>query len=278
MSCKQFIAAGAVIGTLVSATAHASMVWSLGSSNGGSASTWVTQRNYSTGGVDLAATAWANTGGADGGAGAVPADQQTIQSAYLGWWSGNGLGVGNADAGTASSKDQNEGNNPEHATDNNQRYDSILLSFTEAVKLETLKLGWFNTDSDVSVLAYTGSASPLPLAGLKYQSLTSNGWSLIGHHSNVGSTDPVSINAAGIVSSFWLIGAFNPLVGAAQSWTVGNDYVKLAAVSGSTVPTPPAGVPEPGSLTLAALALGLIALTGSRRPGALDFGPLNRTA
>jgi hypothetical protein len=243
------------------------MDWSFASSSGNSTGgSWGNQRSWTSDGVTVTATAWANTGGIDA---SVAANQQVIQSAYLGWWGGSGMGVENRDRGSRSYNDQNEGDtwNGEHAMDNNQRYDTVLLSFSEAVKLESLKLGWLANDSDMTVLAYTGAAEGAPLAGMQYQGLLASGWELIGHYANLTANVDKLINPDSVVSSFWLIGAFNPLVGGTtpHGAGAGNDYVKLAAVGASTVPPPPGNVPEPGSLVLAALGVsGLLRMR--RRP------------
>jgi len=267
---RRWIAAAAILSACLSATgAHASMDWHFASSSGNSTGTsWGNQRSWTSDGVTVTATAWANTGGSDA---SVSADQQVIRSAYLGWWGGSGLGVTNRDGGNQSYKDQHEGDAQygEHATDNNQRYDTVLLSFSEAVKLESLKLGWLANDSDMTVLAYTGAADGAPLAGLQYQGLLASGWELIGHYANLTTNVDKLINPDNVVSSFWLIGAFNPLVGGTtpNDAGAGNDYVKLAAVGASRAPTPPQGnVPEPGSLILA--ALGISGLLRMRRRAA----------
>lgn len=239
------------------------------------ASTTWTLTGTPTAGVSVAA--YANTGGtnnatnhADNGA------LQRIKAATLHSYSG-GLGVTNADSCTSGSFcDKYEGRNPEHAIDNQQRYDSVLLTFAAPVQLTEVKLGWMYNDSDITVLAYTGSgtvnitgAGTKNFVGLKYADLLSTtvnaGWTAIGHYANVGTTTAKAINNVGVpvVSSYWLIGAYNPLAltpsanpGGAVNFDPGRyDYVKLASVIGILA------VPEPGSIALVGLALvGLIAM------------------
>lgn len=203
-------------------------------------------------------SAFANTGGSNNSANAANNGAlQTIQNAS---WNTSYAGIANADAcGSGSYCDLNEGTTPEHAIDNNQRYDMALLNFGSAVKLTDLKLGWASGDSDVTVMAYTG-ADPFSVAGKltgkTYNQLVGLGWASIGNYSDLGTTTAKSINAGGVYSSYWLIGAYNPLAnpggGAVTipSFGSASDYVKLASVSGVTQQ-----VPEPASLALFGLAL-----------------------
>lgn len=233
--------------------------------------TW-TVTGAPTAGVSV--SGYANTGNAPGynatqnkaNNGAI----QTIQPAALSSYDG-GIGITNADRCTSGSKcDLNEGRNPEHAIDNQQRYDMALLTFTSPVQLTAMKLGWKYNDSDMSVLAYTAPGTPNTVnaanptfVGLKYSELVNKGWAAIGHYSNVGLASPTAINALGVVSSYWLIGAYNPLAlnplanpaGATSFSASSYDFVKLSAVMGFH----PISIPEPGSLVLLASAvLGLM--------------------
>ena len=193
-----------------------------------------TPHAYTVDGIQMQASAWSNTG-----------TSGVIESAYL-----------RSDRGVQNKYEN--GSTPNHSMDNDGYYDSVLLSFSTSVILESLSLSWYTTDSDMTVLAYTGAGTP-SLGGKSYGGLLADGWSLIGHYSNVGYSTR-AINSNDIASSFWLIGAYNPLVGSV-GWTTGNDYVKLASVTG--VRQPPNGVPEPGSLAL--LGLGVLGLMGVRR-------------
>lgn len=219
----------------------------------------------------MTATGWANTGGT---ASATNPTATTIQNAYVAVYDG-GLGVRNRGGST---KDPGEGTSPEHAIDNNgtnstsstisesnkytSRYDVALLDFSSAVTLSGVVIGWPSTsssyDTDITVLAFTGSSfsSASNLAGLSYSQLTSNGWTLVGHYSDLAQGSVEAINGSGISSQYWLIGAYNPTVGNTQNWSIGNDYVKLLSVVGTETspPAPPGSVPEPASLALLALA------------------------
>jgi hypothetical protein len=198
---------------------------------------------------------------------------QTIAAATLVTYPG-GIGITNADACTTSgcTGDYNDGVNPEHSIDNQQRYDMALLSFTSTVKLTGVTIGWPTTsgyDTDITVMAYTGTGFTVgsKLTGLTYDQLISKGWSSVGNYSDLASNVEKTINASGIVSSYWLIGAYNPLAnpggGSVTTPTSGSsyDYIKLASVSGVVSSGDTPKVPEPGSLALfGAALLGMIGL------------------
>lgn len=229
---------GALLG--VAPSAHALSTWNFGtsaspvctnSSLNALGNTWTCNSGVPT----LTATSSSTTG-----AGSI------YEAANLRQYGTSGFGVRNKNESTAS---------PDHSLDNSGARDVIALNFGQSVTLSQLRLGWTQNDSDISVLAYTGSGSS-SIAGRTASSLLgSGGWSLIGNYANVGASSPLSINGGGISSSWWLVSAYNSNFGGGF---VANryDYVKLLAVAGTVAPPPGTGVPEPGSLALAALALG----------------------
>ena len=184
-----------------------------------------------------------------------------IYQTAVGYWSGSGIGIG----GESSSDGQ-------HSLDNKDGFEVALLSFDQKVRLESVNADWMQTDSDVFVMAFTGSGSltaTSSLDGGTFKNLTTRGWTLVGNYADIG-TAPKSLGTTAgtfenTYSSFWLIGA-----GAYTSGTgVGlgdtkNDYLKLASVTGTIKPNGGGGsVPEPGSLALAGLAF--MGMVGVRR-------------
>ncbi|RVU49439.1 exosortase-dependent surface protein XDP1 [Rubrivivax rivuli] len=163
---------------------------------------------------------------------------------------GFGLGVGNAAEGGSAATSTN-GN---HAMDSNDgSTDMLLLSFTSAQVLRTVTMGWANPDGDFQVLACVGCTSTqASIAGKTADGLLTGGWSLISTVDGTSGYSPdrvFNINGGGVSSSYWLISAYNSSFGGTNLGSTG-DAMKVMGVTSR-----PNGVPEPGSLALAGLAL-----------------------
>lgn len=253
-------------GTLANGTGTASWGLTLGASS--------TSRTSGTdASTTVSAQAWSDTGGKNDGTAGNPTSG-TLNTAYLSAYGTSGLAVqnrdgasvaaANRDGGSASTIDTTEGNPPEHGMDNSERFDSLLFSFANAVRLTQVGIGWLNGDGDITVLRYTGTGAPT-LLGSTYSALTSNNWQFVGAYNTVVGNN--AVNAGGLAAQYWLIGAYNPVFGVGTCTSCGTgslDYLKLASLSATTSSPPPRSVPEPGALALLALA-GVAGWATSRR-------------
>jgi len=219
------------------------------------------------GGINATAQAWSNTGGTTSTSNST---NYSLESAYLGLYSG-GVGVNNRDGIGSGANSGDSGDvfstAPEHAVDNQQRYDSVLFSFSTAVTLQSMSLGYPDSgcsingttcDTDMTVLAWTGTGTPT-LTGTSYNAMDNagSGWQLVGQYSNNPSNNtPFAINGGNASSQYWLIGTCIPVFG--TSCDTKADVAKISTVAGFQ--TPPPGVPEPGSLGLAGITIGALGL------------------
>lgn len=243
---------------------------------------WSSASAVTAGGVAATPSAYANTLDSGSTLDAKVTSQSNMAFAYNGS-TPLGLYIVNGDCCT---QDPNESISPEHAIDNNGRYEMILLSFASGgspteVQLKNLVAGFTNTDFDITVMAYKGSMTDT-LSTVKTTlenktfSEVKNSWSLISNYDGAaGATQYTqvsqTINLGGVSSSYWLIGAYNPLLGGG-SLSSGNDYFKLLSVTGcikgDTTSQGCSGggggkVPEPGSLVL--LGFGLLGIVQMRK-------------
>ena len=71
-------------------------------------------------------------------------------------WSGLGVNNGQTTKTGANNndKDPDEGDSPEHAIDNERRYDFLLVAFKEDWVLDEVTIGWSQNDADLTVLYY----------------------------------------------------------------------------------------------------------------------------
>lgn len=227
-------------------------------------------------GPNVTATGWANTIGTN----------TRLEMGEVAQYDG-GLGVRNADHPDSgrSSTDGREGTNPEHAMDNDERFDLVLFDFGGVdIRLSEVTLGWYSGDSDITVLAYTGIGDILNATHLDYfgartytsstQDLTDYGWQVIGSY-DVDSTDntgshyvqPIDTDVS---SSFWIVGAYNPVFasnGCETTYCNGPasypDFVKVKKLAGHT----DVAIPEPGTLLLLLTASLPLIARASRRNG-----------
>lgn len=239
----------------------------------------VTCTTTAGGAPTVVATAWANTTGVVSG----NTSNATLNTAQVNVYPNTGavgstVGLGVTNRGTTTT-DPGEGGSPEHAIDNNSTgsagttvtkdkaiYDSILLTFSSAVSLTGVTIGWVSTDADVTVAAYLGAGNGASvLAGKKYSELAAAGWTYVEHEVDLVSNTQRLVNgatgnadttsAATVTSKYWLISAYNPTIGGDVGLTVGNDYFKLLSVAAAvSSPTAPSGTPEPAGLALVGVA------------------------
>lgn len=247
----------ALVAALVAAPALASSTFYLNddydpgacsqaSTNAGNYGNTYVCSQQSTSGDELDVKAYAAASGAN------------FAAANVADWS-NGFGVRNTGEGLNAS-------DPQHAMDNDGQQELLLFKFDSSIALQQFQLGWYATDSDISVLAYTGTGNALSaLTGAKEDNLLSSGWSLVGHFAdNAYNTVSFNTGAGAISSSYWIVSAFSKFGQSSPTWTDANDYVKLKMVAGNFTcvnsndpgcTTPPTGVPEPVSLALVGVAL-----------------------
>jgi hypothetical protein len=183
---------------------------------------------------------------------------ESIEQDYVGRW--DGLGIEKTDS-------------PNHGVDNEGGdYDMHLLAFDEIVKLTTLNIGWHQNDSDMSILAFTGSVfDSSSLLGKKWQDLLTDGWSVVGNYYNVDNAgNSGAVNQDGLLSRYWLVGAYNTSFGDIFSGpnlnrSGGDDFFKL---KGLTVerqpPSEVVDVAEPGTVLLLGAAVLGLAITRRR--------------
>ena len=99
----------------------------------------------------------------------TPASSSSLQVDAMGWAATKTVGAGNsnnvlyydglADYGSngmgLENRDETEGSGKrQHAFDNLGRYELVMFDFGESIALHEITLGYYHTDSDISLLAY----------------------------------------------------------------------------------------------------------------------------
>jgi hypothetical protein len=216
----------------------------------------------------------------------------TTETATMTAWGTSGSGS-NFAAGTLANWDPSgfgayvgaDSGSPYHAFDSMApagSTEAMLLAFGPfKVSLSSLAVGWYSGDADISVLRWDGAGAPPSMTGLGTAGLLTAGWTLVGsqdldsggpnfNNPNTGGTGAdaykSTLNLGNQVSSYWLITTyFGATTGNLER---GNDAFKILNFSanvcssgqysggnGGNGGTCGTGVPEPGSLALAGLAL-----------------------
>lgn len=183
-----------------------------------------------------------------------------MEGAFLGSYSG---GRGVTFDGSAPKEDTSS---PQHALDNDGKFEFILIDFGISRILDKVLTGWVEDDADITVLAKTGAGDTDP-NGKTVATLATNGWSLVGHYDGTSSdSQTIDVNAGNASSRYWLVGAYDPeFVGATFGSPSYNkdkgkfDYLKVYAIKWDK----PTDAAEPATLLL--FAAGFIAWLSSRR-------------
>ena len=201
--------------------------------------------DLSTNGISLEVSAWAstdngcNTGGTYGGGTGSGDPDPCIRDAKINNFNSYGIGVENRDE-TANGYTHA----PQHAIDNIKNggnhadldYEMVLLTFSEAVNVSGFDIGWTHSDSDLSVLAYTGNNNSPDFfnSNTRWADIVGNGanggWDLIQQSNDVDEYSTLNVSNGSVFSRYWLVGAYNEVFGG-QHWTNDNDAFKLKGLA-----------------------------------------------
>jgi hypothetical protein len=149
-------------------------------------------------------------------------------------------------------------------------YDMALISFDTSVELTDINFG-YRQDGDFTLVAYIGAGTP-DLNGETWASLAgSSDWLTVGQYNGAGSSnDYYAVNALGVSSTTWLVGAYNSQFGEATDNNIdsGDDAFKIKKLLGQTT-TDTVTVPSPATLSLL-LASSIFCYVRRRKVGLLS--------
>ena len=224
--------------------AASTITWDLGSDSSttstSSGSGFGNVRTFTSGGVTVTVTAWADTG-----------TNQTFQTAASGRWS-TGLGICNQAEGQSCG-------DPAHQVDNGSQHDFMMFSFSSAVEGLVIGIDPYGAwDRDVTFFKGM-AAGPLNLTGISMAALNGIGLSGPTHSNSTVSDDPRTVSLNGGTTRTVLFGAR-----AGEGADASVDRFKIKWLSADVAPRD-TGVPEPGTLTLLGSALFALGLWKRRR-------------
>ena len=197
-------------------------------------------RSFSSGGITVQASAFSY-------------NVNTLEQAYLGWYS-SGLGVTNQGEGAGNT-------NNNHTIDNVGRSDFIALVFSTAVNISSAQLTPYlvstdpkDNDAFISYASLAGAyTSPNPtalaLSNTVFGTLQTNGYNVSGNNVSPYQT---SLGSTGKYGNVWVIGAARPNLDS------NDDGFKLSAITVTTA------VPEPATWAMMLIGFGMIG-TGLRK-------------
>lgn len=232
-------------------------------------------------GITLTVTGWADSLGTTD---TSNPHSETVEEAQLVYY-GQQLGIINQDEAL-----NDDYGTPNHSIDNydssrwGDDYEMVLLSFSEAVSLDQIGIGWAREDygtnneqrhADITTVAYTGSDTNTGsssngdswtdrnLFGNSWAEVAADAaWTFVSDISNADDYAYHSIdNPDAVISNFWLVGAYNPVF-SETCWTHDNDGFKLSKLISSS--EDPTEVPEPTSIILF-LSFGIAMLVKNKK-------------